>query len=91
MNLPSYSTKLNEKSQELSQTREQKILSHLPENLDSIAQNSGTIKRKRGISSAVQLLKILFLYAASGLLVQCRKRTRKSRTMERDSTTTLQE
>ena len=41
MNLPSYSTKLNEKLQELSQTWEQKILSHLPKNLDSIAQNSG--------------------------------------------------
>lgn len=67
MNLPSYSTKLNEKLQELSQTWEQKILSHLPKNLDSIAQNSGIIKRKRSISSAVQLLKILFLYAASGL------------------------
>ena len=67
MNLPFYCTKLNEKLQELSLTWEQEILSHLPENLDSIAQNSGVIKRKRGISSAVQLLKILFLYAASGL------------------------
>ena len=67
MNLPSYSTKLNEKLQELSQTWEQKILSHLPKNLDFIAKNSGVIKRKRSISSAVQLLKILFLYAASGL------------------------
>ena len=67
MNLPFYSTKLNKKLQELSQTWEQEILSYLPENLDSIAQNSGIIKRKRGISSAIQLLKILFLYAASDL------------------------
>ena len=65
MNLPSYSTKSNKKLQQLSQTWEHEILSHLPKNLDSIAQNSGIIKRKRGISSAIQLLKILFLYAAS--------------------------
>lgn len=50
MNLPFYSTKLNKKLQQLSRTWEQEILSHLPENLDSIAQNSGIIKRKRGIS-----------------------------------------
>ena len=67
MNLLFYSTKSNEKLQEVSQTWEKEILPHLPQNLETLAKNSGFLQRKRGISSVVGFLKILFLYAVSGI------------------------
>lgn len=44
-----------------------KILPHLPDHLDETAYRSGILQRKRGIHSAVELLKVLFLYASSKL------------------------
>ncbi len=67
MNLLFYSIKSNEKLQEVSQTWEKEILPHLPQNLEKLARKSGSFQRKRGISSAVDFLKILFLYAVSGI------------------------
>lgn len=67
MNLPFYSTKSKEKLQEISQTWEKEILPHLPQNLETIAKKSKAFQRKRGLSSAVDFLKILFLYAVSGI------------------------
>lgn len=67
MNLLSYSTKSNEKLQAISQTLEKEILPHLPQNLELLAQTSGVLQRKRGIFSAIQLLKVFFLYAVSGI------------------------
>lgn len=67
MNLLSHSTKLNEKLQAISQTWEKEILPHLPQNLELLAQSSGILQRKRSIFSAIQLLKVFFLYAVSGI------------------------
>ena len=67
MNLLSYSTKTMEKLQAISQTWEKEILPHLPQNLELLAQSSGILQRKRSIFSAIQLLKVFFLYAVSGL------------------------
>ena len=67
MNLLFYCTKSKEKLQEISQTWEQEILPHLPKNLENLAKKSGSFQRKRGISSAVDFLKILFLYAVSDI------------------------
>ena len=67
MNLLLYSTKSKEKLQEVSQTWEKEILPHLPQNLENLARTSGSFQRKRGISSAVDFLKVLFLYAVSGI------------------------
>ena len=66
MNLLSYSTKTMEKLQAISQTWEKEILPHLPQNLELLAQSSGILQRKRNIFSAIQLLKVFFLYAVSG-------------------------
>ena len=55
-----------EKLQAISQTWEKEILPHLPQNLELLAQSSGILQRKRNIFSAIQLLKVFFLYAVSG-------------------------
>ena len=44
---------------------DKKILPHLPKQLDELAAQTGAVQRKRGIRSAQDLLKILFLYACS--------------------------
>lgn len=44
-----------------------KIFPHFPSNLESLAKQSGVLQRKRGIPSALDLLKLFFLYAVSGL------------------------
>ena len=67
MNLLSHSIKLNEKLQDISQTWEKEILPHLPQNLELLAQTSGILQRKRGVCSAIQLLKVFFLYTVSTL------------------------
>ena len=67
MNLLSYSTKSNEKLQAISQTWEKEILPHFPQNLELLAQTSGVLQRKRSIFSAIQLLKVFFLYAVSSI------------------------
>ena len=67
MNLLSHSTRTMKKLQDISQTWEKEILPHLPQNLELLAKSSGVLQRKRGIFSAIQLLKVFFLYAVSGL------------------------
>ena len=65
MNLQNDSTKLDKDLQEVIEKWNKKILPHLPENLDELANKTGVIQRKRGVNSATDLLKILFLYACS--------------------------
>jgi len=65
MNLQNDSTKLEKNLQEVIEKWNKKILPHLPENLDELANKTGVIQRKRGVNSATDLLKILFLYACS--------------------------
>lgn len=67
MNLQNNSTKLDEDLQEVMKKWDEKILPFLPEDLDELALKIGAIKRKRGIYSALDLLKILFLYACSNI------------------------
>jgi len=63
MNLQNNFTKPDKDLQEVFENWDKKILPHLPENPDRLANETGVIKRKRGISSASDLLKMLFLYA----------------------------
>ena len=65
MNLQNNFTKPDKDLQEVFENWDKKILPHLPENLDRLVNGTGVIKRKRGISSASDLLKMLFLYACS--------------------------
>ena len=65
MNLQTNSTKLNKDLQEVLKKWNKKILPFLPKWLDDLARQTGAIQRKRGIGSATDLLKILFLYACS--------------------------
>ncbi len=67
MNSQNNSTKLDEDLQEVMKKWDEKILTFLPEDLDELALKTGAIKRKRGIHSALDLLKILFLYACSNI------------------------
>ncbi len=65
MNLQNDSTKMNPLLQEHLNIWDKKILPHLPKQLDELAAQTGAVQRKRGIRSAQDLLKILFLYACS--------------------------
>lgn len=65
MNLQNDSTKLDRNLQEVIEKWNEKIVPHLPETLDELANKTGVIQRKRGINSATDLLKVLFLYACS--------------------------
>lgn len=65
MNLHTNSTKLNKDLQEVFEKWNKKILPFLPKCLDDLAKQTKVIQRKRGIGSAADLLKILFLYACS--------------------------
>lgn len=67
MNLPNNSNKLKKDLQEVFEKWDKKILPFLPDCLDELAKQTGAIQRKRGIDSAVNLLKILFLYACSNI------------------------
>lgn len=67
MNLQSNSTKLNKNLQEAFKKWDKKILPFLPKCLDELAGQTGAIQRKRGIGSAADLLKMLFLYACSNV------------------------
>lgn len=67
MNLQTYFTRPQINLQEVSQIWMQKIFPHLPGNLESLAKQSGALQRKRGISSALDVLKLFFLYAVSGI------------------------
>lgn len=65
MNLQKDSTKYDINIQEAFHNWNRKILPHLPDHMDEMAYQSGILQRKRGIHSAVDLLKVLFLYASS--------------------------
>ncbi len=67
MNLQNHSAKLKKDLQEVLEKWDKKILPYLPENLDGLAVKTGVMQRKRGINSATDLLKILFLYASSNI------------------------
>jgi len=51
----------------LSRQWQEKIANHLPQNLEETAKKYGVIIRKRGIQSAVDLLKVMFIYTTSEL------------------------
>ena len=45
----------------------EKILEMLPSGYDEAARETGALKRKREIKTAIDLLKLVFLYVANGL------------------------
>lgn len=65
MNLQNNFTKSNNNIQEVLKNWDHKILPHLPKQLDETAKRTGAMQRKRGVCSAVDLLRMLFLYASS--------------------------
>lgn len=65
MNLQNNFTKSEKELQGVLEKWNKKILPNLPKNLDELAKKTGVVQRKRGIRSASDLLKILFLYACS--------------------------
>lgn len=67
MNLQNNSNRTEKDLQEVMETWDKKILPHLPQQLEELAKQTGILQRKRGIHSAVELLKIWFLYACSHL------------------------
>lgn len=67
MNLQRDSIKASQILQEHLEIWDSKILPYLPEDLDELAGEAGALKRRRGIHSVADLLKILFLYACSSI------------------------
>ena len=67
MNLQTYSTKTTPSLQDVFSLWNTKILPLLPKNLERIAQQNNLFQRKRGLSSALDMLRMFFLYAASDL------------------------
>jgi len=67
MNLQFHTNTIEKKIQEANETWKKEISSLLPQNLENIARETGILQRKRGISSITDLLKVLFLYAVSGI------------------------
>lgn len=65
MNLYNNLNRMEKNLQEVLDKWNKKILPNLPEHLDELASQTGAIQRKRGIRSAADLLKLLFLYACS--------------------------
>jgi hypothetical protein len=65
MNLQNNFNKLNSKIQEVFENWDNKILPHLPQQMDEMAKRTGALHRKRGVCSSIDLLRILFLYACS--------------------------
>lgn len=65
MNLQNDSTRLNSSIQETLKNWDKKILPYLPQQIDEMAKRTGALQRKRGVCSAADLLKMLFLYASS--------------------------
>lgn len=63
MNLQNNSNRQNKNLQDVLKKWDEKILPHLPKNLEELVLNTGALQRKRGIRSAADLLKILFIYA----------------------------
>ncbi len=69
MNLQNNSNRQNKNLQDVLKKWDEKILPHLPKNLEELVLNTGTLQRKRGIRSAADLLKILFMHARKFLSV----------------------
>ncbi len=67
MNLQNNFTKPDPDLQEVLEKWDRKILPFLPGSLDGLARKTGAVQRKRGIRSASDLLKMLFLYACSSI------------------------
>lgn len=67
MNLQNNFTKSDKNLQGVIEKWDKKILPFLPECLDGLAKKTGAVQRKRGICSASDLLKMLFLYACSNI------------------------
>lgn len=65
MNAKNDSNKLNNSLQEVFKNWNNKILPYLPQQMDDMAKRTGALQRKRGICSALDLLRMLFLYASS--------------------------
>ena len=65
MNLQNDFNKLDSKIQEVFENWDNKILPHLPQQMDEMAKRTGALHRKRGVCSCVDLLRMLFLYASS--------------------------
>ncbi len=65
MNLENNFTTSNSDIQEVLKNWNRKILPHLPQQLDEMAKRTGAMKRKRGLCSSIDLLRMLFLYASS--------------------------
>lgn len=59
MNLQNNFNRQNKNLQDVLKKWDEKILPHLPENLEELAFKTGTLQRKRGICSATDLLKEL--------------------------------
>lgn len=67
MNLQTYSTKTTPSLQDVFSLWNTKILPLLPKNLERTAQQNHLFQRKRELSSALNMLRMFFLYAASDL------------------------
>ena len=65
MNLQNDFNKLDNKLQEVFENWNNIILPHLPQQMDGMAKRTGTLHRKRGVCSCVDLLRMLFPYASS--------------------------
>ena len=65
MNFQNDFNKLNSKIQEVFKNWDNKILPHLPQQMDEMAKRTGALHRKRGVCSCIDLLRMLFLYACS--------------------------
>ena len=65
MNLQNDFNKLDSKIQEVFENWDNKILPHLPQQMDEMAKRTGALHRKRGVCSSIDLLRMLFLYACS--------------------------
>ena len=67
MNLQTYSTKLTPSLQEVFSLWNKNILPMLPDHLETIAQQHQLLQRKRVVTSALDLLRMFFLFASSGI------------------------
>ena len=65
MNLQNDFIKLDSRIQEVFENWDNKILPHLPQQLDEMAKRTDALHRKRGVCSCVDLPRMLFLYASS--------------------------
>ena len=65
MNLQNDFNKLDSKIQEVFENWDNKILPHLPQQMNELDKRTGALRRKRGVCSCVDLLRMLFLYASS--------------------------